>query len=76
MGPPSYMRSVIHRNVVMRHIPVLFHPFFTQLFDSYITKDMYFLKLIVSLSKTLLSFKIIFFWVFNPYPAKVENRAS
>ena len=22
MGPPSYMRSVVDRNVVMRHIPV------------------------------------------------------
>ena len=24
MGPPSYMRSVVDRNVVMRRIPVLF----------------------------------------------------
>jgi len=23
MGPPSYMRSVVDRNVVMRHIPVV-----------------------------------------------------
>jgi len=25
MGPPSYMRSVVDRNVVMRRIPVLTH---------------------------------------------------
>jgi hypothetical protein len=25
MGPPSYMRSVINRNVVMRRIPLYFH---------------------------------------------------
>ena len=24
MGPPSYMRSVVDRNVVMRRIPVLY----------------------------------------------------
>jgi hypothetical protein len=26
MGPPSYVRSVVDRNVVIRHIPVYWHP--------------------------------------------------
>jgi len=26
MGPPSYMRSIVHRKVVMQHMTVSLHP--------------------------------------------------
>jgi len=32
MGPPSYMRSVVDRNVVMRHITVFIMTVFTAQF--------------------------------------------
>jgi hypothetical protein len=29
MGPPSYMRSVVERNIFMRHIPVFKYEYLT-----------------------------------------------